>query len=375
MAGRVLARHCPILSSKGSESLKTAPRPADLNPGGPSAAPALSPVSFLQMWLAHEPMGHRFMTTDARIAHDRELLLRRLAEMEAEIGHLGEELSHANRLATMGILAGMIVHEFNNVLTPVLSYAHLALHAPEDRELVTKALTRIIGGTEQVARVASAILGFIRSDDQMGTTDVNHVLDEAIACLGRKPERHRIRIVREVPPGLRLAISPVCLQQVLLNLFINAIQAMTPAGGGEIRILTDIQGPGTRNIGAPQVVLVVADNGPGMPPEFARRAFDLFTSLKRPESSVLPSIATPTGHCDADLSPGDRTSSNSPAPQESHGGHGLGLAICRRLIEESGGEIWLETEVGRGTRFHIALSAAEPDGPPDRPAAGRDCHN
>lgn len=317
------------------------------------------------------------MNTDARIAHDRDLLERRLAEMEAEIGHLGEELSHANRLATMGILAGMIVHEFNNVLTPVLSYAHLALHAPEDRELVTKALTRIIGGTEQVSRVASAILGFIRSDDQLGLADVNHVLDEAITCLGRKPERHRINITRDLPEGLRVSMSPVCLQQVLLNLLINAIEAMSSVGGGEIHIASRPWSNGTGDTGGAaaasvggrlrdpvgRIVLSVSDNGPGMPPEFADRAFDLFTSMKRVEPTRP--APQPPKRGPAMAGPGTPSSATAgrgftDASDAQHGGHGLGLAICRRLVEEAGGQIWLDTTAGRGTAFHIALKPAPP---------------
>lgn len=278
------------------------------------------------------------MSFDARLDYDRDTLIERIQEMEARIEDLSEELATSNHLATLGTLVGMVAHEFNNLLTPVMSYAQLALKSPEDRELVQKALTRALESTEQVARVASAILGFIRDDRQLDTADVNRVLDEALLCMAGKPEKSGITIDRHIPQGMRVAMRPVSLQQVMLNLLLNALDAMKDERG-TISIECELTENG-------RVTLTVADTGRGMTRQEAERIFQVFVSR---DSGPYAGIGGPPSAW------GCRSS-------RSRRGHGLGLAICRRLITEAGGHISLKSKPGSGTTFTINLGIAAEHG-------------
>lgn len=265
------------------------------------------------------------MSYDAKLSNDRDVLLGRIHEMESQIQRLEADLDRTSRLATLGILAGMIAHEFNNLLTPVMSYSQLALTSPDDRELVTKALTRTVDGAQQLSGIASAILGFLRDDVQMADADVNRVLDLTMDCMARDPQKAGVRLIRRIPEGLRAGIRPICLQQVLLNLFLNAIEAMR-GSGGELRITSNIERDGA-------IRMEIADTGCGMSREAVERAF-----------TVLPSGPA-------------RSEEDASAGGSARRGHGLGLAICKRLIDEAGGQISLQSTPGQGTTFSILLLA------------------
>lgn len=270
------------------------------------------------------------MSYDAKLSNDRDVLLGRIREMEAQISRLETDLDRTSRLATLGILAGMIAHEFNNLLTPVMSYAQLALGSPDDRELVTKALNRAVEGAEQLSRIASAILGFLRDDDQLADAEINRVVDLTLECMAKDPQKAGVSIVRRVPDGLRAAIRPICLQQVFLNLFLNAIEAMR-GRGGELRIIAAIEPGGI-------IRVMVSDTGCGMSSEMVARAFD-------------PLAGSQAGGPAIGREPGD-------AKANGRRGHGLGLAICKRLVEDAGGTIHLNSRPGEGTTFSVCLRAA-----------------
>lgn len=274
------------------------------------------------------------MELNARIEYERETLLGRITELEREISRLDRELTSSNRLATLGILAGMIAHEFNNLLTPVMSYSQMAIRSPEDQDLVRKAMTRTLEGTERLAKVTDSILGFIRDDEQLQTSDVKTVVEESLACLVRQPEKNGITVVRTIPSGLRASIRPVALQQVLLNLLVNAVRSMEKRGG-ELRIdagLQDLRDEGT-------AVISVSDTGPGIDPLIINRVFEPFVSEDQTNSKQMRANAQST--CRA--------------------GVGLGLAVCRRLIEEAGGEITVCNRTTGGACFTIRLPVGTVD--------------
>lgn len=236
-----------------------------------------------------------------------------------QIRLLEEEIERTHRLATLGIVAGSIAHEFNNLLTPVLSYAQLALAAPEDRHLCMKALNKVVDGTERAARVASAMLGFVRQEDESEDADVRLAADAALSCLGRDHGRQVIEFVNSVSPGTHVAIRPIALQQVIFNLVLNAIEAIGDRPG----IISIRDGHGSTWNRSSQTCLEVSDSGPGIPPELVGRIFEPFVSKRHRQGKV---------------------------------GTGLGLAICKRLVEEAGGSIVVVTNVGQGACFHIVLN-------------------
>lgn len=254
---------------------------------------------------------------------DEERLLLRIDELLAQVRQLETEVERTHRLATLGLLSSSIAHEFNNILTPVLSYAQLALAAPEDSDLCSKALRKSVDGTQKAAQIASAMLGFVRDDASEPSADVLSVVEESLRCLGRDLQKEGIALELDVVPGTRVSIRPVALEQVLINLILNAVEAIRPAVG-RLRISAHRPACSTGNTSA--VCVEVTDSGRGMLPELAAKAFDPFVSSGR--------------------KPDRRT------------GTGLGLTICKRLVEEAGGAISVASEPGKGTVFSFTLPAA-----------------
>lgn len=254
-------------------------------------------------------------------------VLARFETLEEQLRQVREGLVHSHRLATLGTMAAIIAHEYNNILTPVISYAQMALARPDDAALARKALERALSGAERAAKISGSLLGFARDAQGKGATRANlrHAIDEALTCMAREPKKDGVRLVIDVP-DVELAIAPVNLQQVLLNLMLNARQAIGRRGG-ELRISAQVEaGPK----GAPAKVRVdVADTGPGIPPEIMERLFQPFVTHRA-----------------------------SAGPGESQG-TGLGLAICRDLIRAAEGEITVDSAPGQGATFHITLPAAE----------------
>jgi signal transduction histidine kinase len=259
----------------------------------------------------------------------------RPAEPEVDLESLRKELDHAHQLATLGTLTAGIAHEINNILTPVLAYAQLASANPDDEALRSKALDKTIVGVETASRIIEAVLGFARSEDREGPANVADVIDSTIACLGRPPERDGITLIVKADPHAHVRIQPLALQQVLLNLVLNAV-AVLRGNAGELRIDVARDGEGRTQIR-------VADDGPGISPEVAETLFEPFVTSR----------SKPKGH----------------GRSGGTGGSGLGLAICQRLIEEAGGSIgvapgWFTsaTATGPGATFTITLPTFAKDG-------------
>ncbi|HMN40523.1 MAG TPA: HAMP domain-containing sensor histidine kinase [Phycisphaerales bacterium] len=255
-------------------------------------------------------------------------------------------LERLNRLASMGAVTGMIAHEFNNILTPIMSYAQMALEEPENRELSVKALRRTMAGAERAAKIADAILNFVREDSgpiRPSHCKVAAVVAESAACLAGRTTDVGGRLTIRVPDGMEAAIEGARLQQVLVNLILNARAAMgdrerdmeiaatecplppnSPAGAADSRRCSSWNQAEHPTLRGPWIVITVRDRGPGMG---AEQLDALFTPFR---------------------------SGSDPA---FHRGTGLGMTVSRRLIEAAGGWLVVESEQGRGTTVYIVLPA------------------
>lgn len=259
-------------------------------------------------------------------------------DWRAHAEDLEQRLLEAERLAALGELVGLIAHEFNNLMTPVVGYTQAALREPGDVELVSKAILKAHEGSARATQIASAILSLARSDGpdrgfvEGGVFHEEHsvepvrALDAALACIARPLEADRITLETQIEHGLAAAIAPAALQQVLLNLLLNARNALLSDRQNTrrprvIRFAASAEGS--------RITIELSDTGPGMPEGMAERVFEPFVS----------------GQGTAD---GQR-------------GSGLGLTLCRRFLEEAGGSISCRSVEGEGTVFTIQLGRASAD--------------
>lgn len=255
---------------------------------------------------------------------DRTDILQRLGEALAQLEELRQQVTESQRLATIGTIAAVIAHEFNNLLTPVISYAQYALSSAEsekpDLELIRKALNKTCQGAGKAARICSAMLSLARGEGSFAKVSVQSLVEETLLVLARDPSKDGIALRVQVQPDLHVLGDPVQLEQVLLNLLINARQAML-GKGGSITIKASGGDEG-------QARIQVIDTGPGIPEKVLPRIFEPFFTTKGTARKGEPR------------------------------GSGLGLAICREIMSHHHGRIEVESTVGKGTMFTLLLPQA-----------------
>ncbi len=241
--------------------------------------------------------------------------------MEQQLDYLREQLTESQRLATIGTIAAVIAHEFNNLLTPIVSYSQFALQSAEsdtpDMDLIRKALSRSYQGSTKAGRICNSMLGLARGESTFGQISVQKLVDEVLAVMARDPQKDGIALRVQVQPELTVTGEIVQLEQVLLNLLINARQAML-GKGGSITIKAVRMETGEARI---QVI----DTGPGIPERLLPKIFQPFFTTKATARKGEPK------------------------------GTGLGLAICKEIVEHHKGHIDVISEVGKGTIFSIYL--------------------
>jgi signal transduction histidine kinase len=240
---------------------------------------------------------------------------------EEKLAVLERRLADAQRLTALGELLGTTTHEFNNVLMTILNYAKIGIR-DKDEARRDKAFDRILAAAERAAKISRTVLGVARNRAETPEpTALAPLVDDALMLLEKEMQKHKVAVERcyapAVPPALAIGNQ---IQQVLLNLLVNASQAMPQGGAITVRIDYDAI--------AHTVDVTVRDTGTGIPADKLRRIFDpYFTTKKGPDES-------------------------------GRGGTGLGLSACRTIIEGHRGRIRVESTVGRGSAFTIKIPAA-----------------
>lgn len=243
-----------------------------------------------------------------------------------QIAALEQQLAEAQKMTALGELVSTTTHEFNNVLMTILNYARLGLRH-KDEATRDKALQKILDAGQRAAKITGSVLAMARNrSGDMEPTDLPKLIDESLVLLERELSKYRISVERQIGSVPQVQANGNQIQQVLLNLLINARQAM-PSGGRVLIKLEHDQEGGT-------VDLTVRDTGSGIPADKLPRIFDRFYTTKK-------------------------------GPDESgKGGTGLGLATCKSIIEAHRGRIRVESTVGKGTAFTIRLPISKPVAPP-----------
>lgn len=250
----------------------------------------------------------------------RDLTEKQAAEHRAN--ELRSELVHAGRVSVMGTMASTLAHELNQPITAVATFVRgvqklLREEETGDRDMIEQGLD---GAYEEVLRAGTIIRRLrefvARGDMEKSVEDLVALVDEASKLALIDAREKGVRAQFEVDRTVRLVlVDKIQIQQVLINLMRNAMEAM---GQSAVRLLTvssKVEEGGYLRV-------TVADTGPGVAPEIAENLFRAFNSTK----------------CD---------------------GLGLGLSICRTIVEANGGRIWMEQRPEGGARFHFTLVRAD----------------
>ena len=248
------------------------------------------------------------MPSDKNWEVERTELLERINLLEAR-------LEQAAQLTAVGELASTTTHEFNNILTTVLNYAKMGIRH-QDKVTRDKAFNKILEASNRAAKITATVLGLARNRKPgFEPTDLVAITEDVLLLLDREMNKYRISVEKNFLPVPEISANANQIEQVLVNLLINARQAM-PEGG---RLLLKI-GPDPTGTA---VELMIRDFGTGIPPEKLPKIFDSFYTTKEgPDGS-------------------------------GKGGTGLGLALCKRVIERHRGRVRVESSLGKGTAFKL----------------------
>jgi PAS domain S-box-containing protein len=233
-----------------------------------------------------------------------------------EVRRLKDQLYHSDKLASIGLLVSGVAHELNNPLTGAIAYTELLLMKVAD-ESIKADLGKILDSAERCRKIVDNLLTFSRQRmPSRSLESINDIIDRAIDLRIYWLHSHNIRIERDYDPSATVFVDAPQMQQVILNLLLNAEQALIASGrtDGMIRFMT------RSNKASRSFRIQVIDNGPGVPPKVAAKIFDPFFTTK------------PVGI-----------------------GTGLGLSISHGIVSEHGGSIGFENAVGGGAVFMIEL--------------------
>jgi two-component system NtrC family sensor kinase len=252
----------------------------------------------------------------------------RVEDKTRELKRAHAHVLQVEKMATIGKMAAVVAHEINNPLAGILTYAKLLKRWVERGDVVTpkkeeaeQCLELIAGESRRCGDLVKNLLTFSRTSQMnVQTADLNTIVDRSIRLLTHQMEMNGIELHLDLAEGLpSLQCDPGQIEQVILALVINAIDAMPR--GGNLWLSTRFTGSG-------ELVFQVRDDGSGIDPEVLERIFEPFVTTK-----------------------------------ESGKGVGLGLAVSHNIIERHHGRIEVESEVGQGTTFTVSLPQSGSDLP------------
>ena len=241
-----------------------------------------------------------------------------LRKQTGELLETTEQLQQAERLAALGELTAGIAHEIRNPLNGISGAAEIVCRENASPSVRAEFGDILKKETARLNQVVQHILNFARiRKAEAKESDVQELVQRLAKLTEEEAQEHRIAVIQEVPPGVSTRADPSLLEHVLLNLVLNAIQAMPE--GGTLTISAKVVGD--------RLHLIVRDTGPGVPTEIQGRVFNPFFTTKP-------------------------------------GGTGLGLAIARRIARGMGGEITLNSEAGKGAAFTVEVPLTPRSIPP-----------
>ncbi|MSU78024.1 MAG: sensor histidine kinase [Gemmataceae bacterium] len=240
-----------------------------------------------------------------------------VAPAPSENEQLREQLLRAQRLSSVGTIASSVAHEFNNILTTIINYAKLGQRPDCSEASRQQAFEKILKGSHRAANIISSMLGFARNTaTRREMADIIGLVEEVLLLAEKDLGKHQIKIEKRYLHHPKAPVIRGQIEQILLNLVINARQAMLKGG----KLTIDVRENAKTNMAE----IAVCDTGVGIPPDQLRLIFEPFYTTKTPDA-------------------------------QGHGGSGLGLSVCRQIIEQHQGRIRVESVVGKGSKFVVKL--------------------
>jgi two-component system sensor kinase FixL len=260
-----------------------------------------------------EHPGHRMFTGFVRDLTERQRTDQRLQDLQSE-------LLHASRLRSMGQMAASLAHELNQPLTATANYVKAAQRLADVPQPDLPRILQALGLAAQQTMRSGEIIRRLRSFVSRGEVErrpeaLGKLIEEASALALVGAGDHGVRVDLGLGAGLHIVdVDRVQIQQVLLNLMRNGLEAMEASDQRELAVRVQAADG--------MVQISVADTGPGVPPEVAARLFQPFVTTK------------------AD-------------------GMGIGLSVCRTIVESHGGRLWMEPNPDGGSLFHFTVPIAK----------------
>lgn len=251
----------------------------------------------------------------------RESLHRQASKLQAENKKLLEQITQLRSLANLGLVFSMACHEINNVLTPIGNYAQLALDNPDDIELTKKVQKKTVNNCYRAQKILQNLLNSAnRNNTEKALHNFQNLFDNVIDCISRDFSKDRIKFEIDIESDLEIYAIDVDIEQLLMNLILNARDAMMETGG-------TLSVKAYENGG--NVFIEVSDSGGGISKQEMKNIFEPFYSTKKDDNSML-------------------------------GGCGLGLTFCKQIVDSYDGSITIESDEDSGTIFKIGI----PKNPP-----------
>ncbi len=274
----------------------------------------IKPLSNAELLMRARAMLRLKQSTDA-LADLNATLEKKVEERTQALQEAHARLRHAEKLSALGNLAASVAHDINNPLTGILTYLYLMKQGLPDDNKMQKDLELIERQAQVIAQLVKQLQNFSRTPRRdKRPVALSAILSDVLKLIEHDLRKRNIEVTCECACDLPEVLgAPDQLSEVFMNLIINARDAMDAGGALRIRAAADTERT---------VLAQVSDTGPGIAPKIMEHLFEPFHTTK-----------------------GER-------------GTGLGLAICYRIVEEHGGEIWVESEPERGTTFKIRLPAA-----------------
>lgn len=266
--------------------------------------PLLLNLSRTKLWAASLSSGASMKDSAARHSDDAIIttdLLRQLAYNE--------------KMAELGKISAGVVHELNAPLSVIVSAAQMIMREDGVPDGVLEMISRISTEAQRLSHLTKGLLNFSSHDETICEVDLNLSIDFILNFLNYEAARRAVIILKQFDFSLPvIKLDANTLKQILLNIIMNALQAMEESGG-KLLVETEAGEDGT-------VRFIITDNGPGIPNEVLARIFDRYFTTKKPGE-----------------------------------GTGLGLFVTKSLVENMGGEISVTSRIGGGTTFTVTLPA------------------